>query len=379
MILSPSRLSVILSAIGLLLLVALGVSHYEGRVSGLLHMDVPFGRMNDVPGGVVLYTDAAYDGMLYYQVARDISKLFLGGEITLDSPYRFQRILLPLIVFTLTAGHEPLFPHALLLVNLACAIGTLILMLRLTGGRVLHSLSAILNPAVLVGILYTLTEPLSLFFMVVFFTVWQKRGQRLTAGSLAALMLSLLARETTVFLIGLLFLWVLWKRQWRDAALLVIPIVLFIGWQYFLDLRLGAAGFQANSNIVTYPFGGPISVITRLMDNAHPYLLSSLALMLFVLPLAAALGKEWIEKRWQIGFRCFLLSGLCFTMLIMDEHMWGAITSIGRVVTPIYPVYALYAAANDTWIERSLSVILIVISCIAAIGIASIPHPYILS
>lgn len=156
-------------------------------------------------------------------------------------------------------------------------------------------------------------------------------------------------------------------------------MVFFVAWQYFLVMRLGSVAFQANGNAIDFLFVGPITLIKWLFEGLNTYRLSALGLLFFVTPLCVALGKEWWNKRQHIGVYAFLLTGLTCTMLSMDSHMWGAITSIGRVVTPIYPVYALYAAQRDTWIERTLSVILIVVSIVAAIGIAWVKHPYIVS
>lgn len=364
----------------LLALVSLGVSHYGGNVSGLLHMDKEFGDLHKVPHGVVLYSDGAYDGMLYYQIARDLPALFTGGTPTLNSPYRFQRILLPLLTYIVSFGQEQWFSLALLVINLAAAVCTLLVTLKITRGKTVHAVAAVLNPAMLIGILYMLTEPLSMVCITLFFFVWLGKNQKLSTASLAFLLLSLLARETTVFLIGLLFLWSLWNKQWKQAALLLIPVALFILWQYFLVLRLGSVGFQANNNIVDPPFVGIAKALYWLWQGRKvTYVLSSVGLLLFVLPLLFVSAKEWVQRKMNVSVLCFLVSGLAVTMICMDAHMWGAITSIGRVVTPIYPVYALYAAERDTWVERSLSATLIVVSIVAAIGIAAVAHPFVLS
>lgn len=367
------------TALALVFLVFLGVRNYDGNVSALLHMDVPFGEMHHVPAGLVLYTDAAYDGMLYYQVARDLPSLFLGGDTSFHSPYRFQRILLPLMVFLVSLGNADAFPYAMLIINIIASLGALALMLRMTKGHTLHAFTVVANPAILVGILYMLTEPLSLFFTVLFLFLWEQNGRKINALAMGALILSLFARETTVFLIGLLFLWSLWHKQWKQAALVVVPLLLLAAWQYFLVLRFGAVGFQANSNIIAIPFEGPLQVLRWLQESLHPYRLSSLGLLAFAFPLFLVLCREWIQKKTSIGVYAFLLSGLCVTMLSMDPHMWGAITSIGRVVTPLYPVYALYAAERDTWVERTLSCILMIVSIVAAVGIALVPHPFVIS
>jgi hypothetical protein len=375
-------LSLVLAGAALASLVAINVSQYGWNVSGLLHLDVPAGESYGVPAGVVLYTDGAYDGMLYYQVARDLPALIAGTPTRLDSPYRFQRIVLPLLTYAVTLGNERAFPAALLLLNIAASLGALALYLLITKRADVHAATVILNPAILVGVLYSLTEPMSIFFMMLFFWLWLKNGQRLTWLSLAAITLSLFARETTIFLIALLMLWSVCHKQWKQAALILLPIGVLAAWQYLLVLQLGAAGFQANGNIIDLPFQGPYkALVWAFTDDGirRMYRLASLALFAFLAALCVMLAKQWRRERARIPVFAFLLSGLCATMLSMDAHMWGAITSIGRVVTPLYPVYALYSHSRDTRQVRAVSWMLICVSVVTAVGIAFIGHPYIVS
>jgi hypothetical protein len=368
-----------ITALALVFIVFLGVRHYGGNVSTLLHMDTDFGARHHVPSGLVLYQDGGYDGMLYFQVARDLPALFLGGHPSLNSPYRFQRILLPLLGYAVTLGHAQAFPMAFLIINLVAALGALGLMLSLTKKISVHTFTITFNPAILVGILFSLTEPVSLFFIVLFFWLRRRNGDVISVACIIALLLSLFARETTVFLIGLLFLWSLWQKRWKESILVLIPMALFVLWQYFLVIRLGAVAFQANGNIVVPPLVGPVSVLLWLTQGITTYRLSSVALMAFLFPLCGVLALEWRKKRTQVNILCFLMTGLAITMLCMHEHMWGVITSIGRVVTPFYPVYTLYAAERDTKSLRVLSLLLIALSVIAAIGIALVRHPFVIS
>lgn len=371
-----------LSLLGLLILVTAALWHYDGNVSALLHMDATFGTDQGVASGVVLYTDGGYDGMAYYQIARDVPALFFGGEITFDSPYRFQRILFPLLGFLLSLGQDEWLPLAFLVINLLAAIGSFLLLTSITKKVNVHTLTVLWNPAILVGLLFSLTEPVSIFFILLFFWLFERSGRRIDLASVLALTLSLLARETTIFLIVLLGLWFLWKRQWKDALYLALPILLMFGWQVFLEIRFGDIGFQANNNVIDPPFVGVWYALQWAMTEQgiqQMYRFSSLALLAVVLPLFVLLSRDWLRKRTRIGLLPFLLSGLTVTMLCMDSHMWGVITSIGRVVTPFYPVYALFASERDSGALRLLSLLLILVSCTAAIGIAWQMHPYILS
>lgn len=374
--------ALVFAAATLLALTAFGVRQYEWNVSALLHMDVVFGESHDVVPGVVLYKDGGYDGMLYYEVARDLPKLLSGEPVSLDSPYRFQRILLPLLVYGASFGRAEWFPLVTLVLNMAAILGTLAIAMRMTKGPNVHAFAAVFNPAMLVGLLYGLTEPLSMLFMMIFFARWQSRGRTVDWFCVLALFLSLLARETTVFLIGLLGLWHLWKRDWKSVAMLGLTVVLFAGWQYALVLRLGSLPFRTGGNIIVWPFQGPLAVVRWAFTDAGMklvYRLSSLPLLAFVLATCGVVAVEWKKKGRSQDALGFILTGLCAVMLCMDPHMWGALTSIGRVVTPFYPAYCLFAASRDSRVLRALSWFLVVFSVVAAVGIAYVRHPYVVS
>ena len=377
----PPSAAIVVAAIALAALALFGTRQYGYNVSALLHMDVVFGTDHAVAPGVVLYEDGGYDGMLYYEVARDLPALFTGGAVSLDSPYRFQRVVLPLLVYGFSFGDPARFPLVTLLVNLAAILGTFAVILRVTKKADVHAFAVVFNPAMLVGLLYALTEPLSMFFMALFFARWEKKGRMVDWAGALALLVSLLARETTVFLIGLLVLWLLYRRQWKQLLPLVAAGALFVAWQWFLYARLGSLPFRTGGGILTYPFHGPAMTLWWAATQGgmkQLYRLSSLALLAFVALLAASLGLDW-KKRTGAQPMLFLLSGLTLVMFSMDPHMWGALTSIGRVVTPFYPAYVLYASSRDTPRYRALSWFLVAFSVVAAVGIAYVSHPFTLS
>jgi RsiW-degrading membrane proteinase PrsW (M82 family) len=63
-------------------------------------------------------------------------------------------------------------------------------------------------------------------------------------------------------------------------------------------------------------------------------------------------------------------------MLVMPDYIWGSITSIGRVITPIYPLFIFLLMERDTKWSRTLAVIILLIGIGAAIGLATSIHPY---
>src|SRR5258707_10438508 len=79
-----------------------------------------------VPGDVALLPDSnGYDGAAFYRLALDpFTRRATEFGITLDLPaYRQQRILYPLLVWCLSAGHHERVPAVLLWVNVAAVAG----------------------------------------------------------------------------------------------------------------------------------------------------------------------------------------------------------------------------------------------------------------
>jgi hypothetical protein len=203
---------------------------------------------------------AGYDGQFYYLLALNPfspHSALLGQGYDIPA-YRAQRILYPLLVWTLSLGGRPaLIPWLLVLVNLAAitAIGALAAALaKRLGLAPLWGLSLALYPGLLIGLASDLGDPLALACALGGVLCISERRW-----IWAALLLSLaaLARETTVALAGALLLAALLARftprlrlfprtDWRGGALAgAIPLVVELGWQAILAWRWGSAGILA--------------------------------------------------------------------------------------------------------------------------------------
>src|SRR3989344_7707410 len=288
----------------LIALVLLAISRYDWNVSALLHVSRDFGQTYDAPEGTVLYEDGGYDGMLYYQIARDIPEILFGNTQTSQrdvstaplygNVYRAQRILLPLFAFTLSFGKDVLLPYALLLINIASVIGALGLAFASQRKVSIGALAIALNPAALVGILFSLTEPLSLFFITLFLFLWKRNGERMNILQVLALALALLARETTLFLILPLAFFCILKKEWRNAFLSLLSLLPFFLWTLFLTNRFGELPFDTSAGMLNIPFSGPIMLLKNVAAEPSSYLLSALSLfLLFVLPLSLLEIYRW--------------------------------------------------------------------------------------
>ena len=256
MLMTRNRLTLVGALFLLCSLVAIGTYNYGWNISALIHIDVPFAKEHKLPPGLVLYQDSAYDGEAYYQIARDIPALMKGEPTSFKSAYRFQRIIYPLFTYVLSLGNEHHFPLAMLGINIVASLFGLLIMFKITRGRILHTLTILLNPAILVGILFSLTEPLSLFFIILFFYCWERAGKKIDILSLVPLTVSLFARETTIFLIVLMILWMLWHKRWKECLLLFIPVFLLFLWNKFLFTQFEAVSFHASGQIMNVTIRG---------------------------------------------------------------------------------------------------------------------------
>ena len=104
------------------------------------------------------------------------------------------------------------------------------------------------------------------------------------------------------------------------------------------------------------------------------YTLSSIALFAaFVLPVLLKTGYELATSK-KLAFLPGMLFVFLGLMLLMPDHIWGSITSVGRVITPVYPLFFAYAAERDTVFWRVTAVLAAVLGLAAAIGLAENVH-----
>ncbi|MBI5503412.1 MAG: hypothetical protein HY899_01315 [Deltaproteobacteria bacterium] len=372
------------AALALATLAGLGVRGYGGNVSALLHVYRPFGEQFAMPPGTVLYEDGGYDGMHYYQVARSLPALVgahATGEVPLfDETYRYQRILLPAAAFVAAAGSEERLPAAILLINVVAIVATMALFIRATGAVSVHAFALVANPAALIGVLYSLSEPLALLCTTAFLaTVLRGKGTLTPAGALL-LALALLARETTLLVTLPLAALFVCRCQWRDAALALASLIPAALWQGFLLLRFGSLALERSARTLALPLSGPAALVLDTLREPTLYGLSALAFLLLIALPIALIAIERCFREWRSpSVTTVLLASLTLSLFCLHPEIWSVITAVGRVVPALYPVFAFAAAQSDTPRDRAASAAMIVVSGVAAVGVALVRHPFTLS
>jgi hypothetical protein len=372
------RYLVAVIALAATVFVLASIHPYEWRPSALFHLDKTIADTHHLPLGTVILEVPAYDGAGYYQIARDIPSIFNPSawpalRSVPPGAYAYQRFLLPLLAWNFGLGQEPLIPWAFLLINLTAIIGLAYFLQRQYPNRSYSIVALCLCPAAIVGLHFSLAEPLTLLLTTVFLVRFSK-AEKIDIWNVALLCALVLTREVMVLFVGTLGLWLLYRQNWKSMVLLIIPVSTFVALHSFIYAITGDIPFLWSAAKNTLPFQAMLTLIGG-GYGYNKYTATSIPLALgFVLP-----GLVWclyLIWRKQLTFTVF--GSLCFLglMSLMPDHIWGSITSIGRVITPVYPLVWLMSCQKPGRPASLLLISMFAIGCIAAVGLISSIHPF---
>jgi hypothetical protein len=355
---------------------------YAGNPSALFHLDHTIADAHPVPKGFVILTVLSYDGAQYYQIARNVPLMFQPNrwqEIAAAPPgaYAYQRILLPVIASALSLGHEEALPWVFLLINLVALLGTCALFLRWKPERSLFAFALCLSPAALLALHFDLSEPLTIFLLTAFLIRWIDRD-RITVLDTTLLSGLALSREVNILFVLAFAVVLVARKRIRETAMLLLPIAAFLLLHTWIATVFGQIPFLWSTDKSTVPLGA----IVELLGGMRGYgidRLSSIGLFLFfVLPSIAIVIRD-VTRRKALDGLTFLFAAFLGVMLLMPDHIWGSITSIGRVITPVYPLFAIHGALRNTRLHQVTALAILALGLLTAIGLASIVHPYVLA
>jgi hypothetical protein len=286
----------------------------------------------------------AYDGRFFYYLARD--PLLRGGPPTyLDSPaYRYQRILLPALAHLLALGRPAAVGWGLVAANLlGVALGCryALQLARHFRAPAWWLLGYALNPGLLIGTLFDLSEPLAVGLCTAACAFAVRRRPLVAALLLSA---ALLARET-VALVAVVFLVheLLAGRSVRRALPYALPLLVAAAWQAALGARFGQTPLGAGAMHLGWPLAG---VIQRVGDglplNDAALLASQLAVL--ALALVAGLALVGLRSRSVFGWQLAAQGGF---LLTLSAKVWesDAFLSVARMAMLLY-LFLLLATAE---------------------------------
>ncbi|MBN2548591.1 MAG: hypothetical protein JXB15_05520 [Anaerolineales bacterium] len=258
-----------------------------------------------------------YDGQFVYYIARDLAPLAV--EPFLDAPaYRYQRILLPLLVYFLSLGSQTLLPWMLIFIGVvAQVVGTWAVakMMTCRGVSRWYALAYGLWAGLLLSVVTDMTEPLAYALVALGLLAFSQ--DRRWLGYLL-LGLAVFAKEVTLVFLGACLLDELIHKRWRQAAVLtaigLIPFGLFQVWlwQVFGQPGLGSGGAMATP-FEFIPFMG----LLRIGAHSVPYLIAMLVVFGPAIILPSIWGVWKSVQFWRAGERNVVVLALLLNSLVI--------------------------------------------------------------
>ncbi len=306
-------------------LVLASLRPYGGNLSAMIRIGESEEREQVVreyfqPGFVIFTGEGGYDGQAYYYVAMDP----LATKGLYRNPYRYQRILYPLVARGLALGQPRLLPLTLYLANLlalAAGMAVMITLLRGQGRSPWWSLFAGLCPAAIMTIQYDLPSPLAIALLLGAVAAYGRDRVVVASGLIA---LAFLTREDAVMVLVPLLAWEVWAhRSRRRAAMLAASVTPFVAWQAFVTSRLGGVpAAESLAVIQPVPFAGLAGYFASLRGNAG--------------------ATAWLKHAAVLAVACFLLAVgvIVLRRLRRAPHLY-------YVLAAAYPLLAVFTVPSQ--------------------------------
>jgi hypothetical protein len=306
----------------------------DGSVSHFVMAATPYANNAKVPPSLHL-VPVGYDGQFYYRLAlnpTDLHRTAYG--ITLDVPFRLERIGYPVLAWALAFGQFSLVPWSLLIVNVLALVGIGFLggVFARDAGR--HALWGLLVPGFfgyLVSLGRNLSEPTAAVFLLAGLLAYRRKHPVLAGALLAYASVS---RETVMVAVAALaivrLLDILRRRSgpgWPDAAWL-IPAVAFFGWQLLVRAVIGT--FPLSSDLHDNS-GRPLAALFHAVKNnvsqisvhhaaVDEWVVEMAVLAVFVAVAAWSLGRTTIPAHEQLAFVLYALEACTLSGFVWNEH-----------------------------------------------------------
>ncbi|MDB4978592.1 MAG: hypothetical protein JWM56_778 [Candidatus Peribacteria bacterium] len=351
---------------------------YSGNSTALFHMDIPTAATQPLPKPFIVLRVPGYDGMHYYRIARRIPLLFTQAgreELSHSSTfaYAYQRFSLPFLAYILALGMPAALPFSFLFIQLVSLLGTCWLLLYYRCPP-LYALALALSPAAILGLHFSLAEPLTLFLLTAFLLRYLSR---VSIDWLQVLLLSLLVltREVNIFLVIFLLVFTVLKKNRSRPLLLLVPFGVFLVWHFVIYAIFHEIPFLWSVDKRAFPLSAILGILVHPEGYNYKTITSIAVFFAFFLPALCLLSYDFFRRP---RLDLLLLGSLFFLAIMstMPDYIWGSVTSIGRVITPVYPFTILYAAQRNDWAAKGLAVGILCLGLFTALGLSLVVHPF---
>ena len=304
------------------------------NITKFVRAELPYAHPGRVPAGLHVFGSNGYDGQFYYRLALSPANLHQTAfGITLDHPYRLERIGYPALGWLFSLGHHRLVPIALVVVNVLAlaAIGLLGGMLAVESGR--HAVWGLLLAGYF-GFFKAagcdLTEPVAAACLLGAVLAY-RREHPAVAGLLFGY--GALTRET-VIIAPLAILAVRLADAARGGFRLrasdlawSLPLLVFTGWQLILRAATGTlivlsdVGSNAHRGLPFTQFADAIRKNLALLgapsDAAYIWFAEVATLMVFVVAALVWLRSTTVPGYERVAFVAFIIE-----LGILSNQIW---------------------------------------------------------
>ncbi len=359
---------------------------YEKNPSALFHMDANTAQHEmSLPKGFVILDVPAYDGAGYYQNARNMPRILRGAwddtswnVITRFPPssYAYQRIFLPFLAWIIALGTTSALPWTFLLINMMSITLAGVLLYEKKGRSFLASSALVLSPASMVGLHFSLAEPLFLFLTTLFLLRFQKTEKVTIVDGLLLASIGL-TREIGILFLLLVLGYEILRKHWKSALIAGGSFLIVLVWHSIIYHMFHEIPFFMSTEKSGIIGSAMLELILGKAGGYNALTLSSIPLALcIVVPALFFIGTILWREKLSTSFNTLATLGFLLVMLAMPDHIWGSITSIGRVITPIYPLLLITTIDHPSKLGKWLQVNILLLGILAIFGLMFSVHPY---
>ena len=320
-----------------------------GNITEFVRAALPYSRPGRVPPGLHVFGTNGYDGQFYYRLALDPADLHRSAfGITLDAPFRLQRIGYPALTWLAALGRHSWVPVALVAVNVAAlgAAGLIGGMLARDSGR--HAMWGLLLAGYFgffIALGCDLTEPVAAVCLLGGILAC-RRGHPVAAGLVFGY--GALTRETVLIMpaaLGLARLAAMLRdrvppvaaaagsapvRLGAADAAWVLPVLAFGGWQFVLRAVTGqfiafsGVGDNSSPGLPFGQFADAVRMNAGLLwpatGAAYIWLLEVAVLLAVLLAAASTLRTTGVPGYERLAFAGFVVELGFLSAAIWSGH-----------------------------------------------------------
>jgi hypothetical protein len=290
-----------------------------------------------------------YDGQFVYYIARDPDPSTVAPYLD-NAPYRYQRILYPLLARAVALGRQELIPWTLLILNLAAhGLGTygFTVLLRKFHQPIRYALIYGGWVGLIAPIGLDMPEPLA-FSLAIFSILSFLEGR----GFISALLVTaaVFTREAMLPFLGAMLVAAMFKRERSTSFWMAAGLIAFGAFQFWLkaafgDFGLGTGG-AGDSGMEWVPLLGLLRIAEESLPALGAYLLV-FGPSIVIPAIWGIMASSVSLRRRSGGLESWLLLLNCLVVLFLPYSTFREPLALVRLGTGMIVSLALFAAKEN--------------------------------